>query len=107
MHCPHCSQEHPDTSRFCPVTGETITLPDQSICKKCGETIQADLKFCPFCGSTVTTARINFLFPALMILGAIVIIAGIYFTWKNLDLGKFLAQCLTLISRCQAPQFCD
>lgn len=52
MKCPHCDQEHPDTSKFCPETGKpmpTITW----ICKNpaCDfrQPLPITAKFCPNC----------------------------------------------------------
>jgi hypothetical protein len=28
MHCPHCNQEHPDGTRYCPETGKDVTMTD-------------------------------------------------------------------------------
>jgi hypothetical protein len=50
MHCPHCGQEHPDMTVFCPVTGKKITA---DFCANCGAEIQPSWKICPKCGTPV------------------------------------------------------
>ncbi len=63
MKCPHCSQEHPDTCKFCPVTGKAIVpgegaaeLPKRStsICPNCQRVVLENQKYCPSCGYPVT-----------------------------------------------------
>jgi len=50
MLCPHCHQEHPDTARFCPVTGQEILLPT-SFCPNCGQSVQHEWVRCPHCAA--------------------------------------------------------
>jgi hypothetical protein len=51
MHCPHCGQEHPDTTVFCPVTGQKLTA---DFCTNCGAELQQSWKVCPKCGTPVS-----------------------------------------------------
>lgn len=55
MKCPHCGQEHPDTFKFCPNTGQRI-VPQFKACinKQCPDygryILPLDGRFCPSCG---------------------------------------------------------
>ena len=46
--CPHCNQEHPAESQFCPITGKAI--PESQFCMYCGESVKLDWVACPNCG---------------------------------------------------------
>lgn len=53
MKCPHCGQEHPDTTKFCPETGKQMepqglfcTNPDCDF----SEQLPLSAKYCPNCG---------------------------------------------------------
>lgn len=61
MKCPHCGQEHPDNTKFCPETGKKIEITKESTseliactnpsCDDYGKKIlPADSRFCPTCG---------------------------------------------------------
>jgi len=52
MRCPHCQQEHPDDSLFCPVTGETIS--QQPLCPHCVREIDPGWEHCTHCGWDLT-----------------------------------------------------
>ena len=52
--CPHCGQEHPSGTRFCPQTGLAIGSP--SVCPSCGKPIETGWQVCAHCGQTLTTA---------------------------------------------------
>lgn len=54
MRCPHCGQEHPDSTVFCPTTGQTIVL--SHLCTNCGTELQQSWKVCPKCGTPVSDA---------------------------------------------------
>lgn len=49
--CPHCDQEHPADSLFCPRTGMEITLP--AGCPDCGMVVDASWLFCNNCGRSL------------------------------------------------------
>lgn len=68
MKCPHCGQEHPDNTKFCPETGLKIEIPQSSTsemiacnnpsCVDYGKKIlPPDSKFCPTCGKSILCAR--------------------------------------------------
>lgn len=55
MKCPHCGQEHPDSFRFCPMTGQSIAPQFKACsneqCRDFGKYILPLVsKFCPSCG---------------------------------------------------------
>lgn len=54
MICPHCGQEHPDDTRFCPETGQEMKL-QYWVCKNEGCSYRQPLpptaNFCPNCGT--------------------------------------------------------
>jgi hypothetical protein len=52
MICPYCQQEHPDNARFCPVTGQEISV-NQPICPNCYREILPGLSYCTFCGTKI------------------------------------------------------
>ena len=58
MKCPHCNQEHPEGTRYCPMTGNEI-LPQLQSCPKstCANygklVIPANYLYCPLCGSAL------------------------------------------------------
>lgn len=63
MQCPHCNQEHPDSYKYCPLTGNEIvrfkmcTNPD---CKMFGkQEYPSDNVFCPYCGSKLEYLQKN------------------------------------------------
>jgi hypothetical protein len=47
--CPHCGNNHPISSEFCPVTGRPLTPPIR-FCPKCGAKQLAGFAFCVRCG---------------------------------------------------------
>jgi photosystem II stability/assembly factor-like uncharacterized protein len=51
--CPHCGQEHPAETRFCPKNGLAITGTSKSICPSCGKEIEATWKVCAYCGKAI------------------------------------------------------
>lgn len=52
MKCPHCNQEHPEGTKFCPETGKKMMLCCRNReCANFGEyVIPSNYKFCPECG---------------------------------------------------------
>lgn len=56
MICPHCHQEHPDSARFCPVTGQEITN-NQPICPNCYRETLPGLSYCTFCGAKLVSEQ--------------------------------------------------
>ncbi len=48
MQCPHCHQEHPADSLFCPLTGKKMLLP--GICPECGQPVDPGWQHCSYCG---------------------------------------------------------
>ncbi len=51
MRCPHCDQEHPDSTIFCPMTGRKLI--ETHYCSNCGAEIQESWRVCPKCGVPV------------------------------------------------------
>ena len=61
MKCPHCGQEHPDNTKFCPETGKKIEINKEITSELIACTnpscddydkkiLPADSRFCPTCG---------------------------------------------------------
>ena len=51
MKCPHCNQEHADSLRFCPYTGQEIEQLEHPLaCGRCGAELPPRMRFCPACG---------------------------------------------------------
>ena len=54
MKCPHCNQEHPEGTKFCPETGEKMPLllscPNSSCRNYNKYTLPLDSNYCPDCG---------------------------------------------------------
>ncbi|MCJ7434445.1 MAG: zinc ribbon domain-containing protein, partial [Anaerolineales bacterium] len=48
LRCPHCNEEHPAGSQFCPVTGRKILLP--GVCPECGQPVEPQWQQCGYCG---------------------------------------------------------
>jgi len=46
--CPYCGQEHPDTDRFCMMTGQPI--PKITDCPNCSEPVEEGWYVCAYCG---------------------------------------------------------
>jgi tricorn protease-like protein len=55
MQCPHCHQEHPTGSLFCPVTGKKIILP--GICPHCGQPVEPNWRNCTSCGRSLVQEK--------------------------------------------------
>lgn len=62
MKCPHCGQEHPDNTKFCPETGRAIKSQFQH-CKneKCdfNSPLPMSARFCPNCGRLLDGQQVN------------------------------------------------
>ena len=61
MKCPHCNQEHPKGTKFCPETGKEMPTPiigcPNKDCPNYGSSnIPAHYKFCPECGSPIVSS---------------------------------------------------
>jgi hypothetical protein len=52
MQCPHCDQDHPEGSQFCPTTGKTIL--DPGACPECGNPVDPNWLHCGYCGRKLT-----------------------------------------------------
>lgn len=86
MHCPHCHQEHPDTARFCPVTGQAIPAPEASFCTTCGSQFSPSLQYCPNCGAPQhlpTKKPFNPIYLGFVVLGVVVMALGGYLILRN------------------------
>lgn len=70
MKCPHCGQEHPGNTKFCPETGNKIEHRSERAseliacinidCEDYGKKIlPADSRFCPTCGRPVTSEGLS------------------------------------------------
>ena len=56
MKCPHCNQDHPDGTVFCPLTGNRIQMQScqNPQCINYGKfNLPLDSKFCPDCGTPI------------------------------------------------------
>jgi hypothetical protein len=60
MRCPHCGQEHPDSTIFCPTTGRKLILT--RYCSNCGTEVQESWRVCPKCGTPVAEITQSSLF---------------------------------------------
>ena len=59
MKCPHCNQEHPNTMKFCPNTGQKLYIK-VSKCSNCGNTnIEKNDIFCNNCGNKLVEIGTN------------------------------------------------
>lgn len=58
MKCPHCNQEHPEGTKFCPETGKQMSKPCGCPNPNCVNYMKPDLsrtfKFCPECGTKLS-----------------------------------------------------
>ncbi len=57
MQCSHCNQEHPENSKFCPVTGRKIIMP--GVCPECGKSVDPKWRHCTHCGRKLILADRN------------------------------------------------
>ena len=55
MHCPHCNQEHPKDTRFCPISGKEIIQAD--VCPNCGKPVDSSWVHCINCGRKLERAE--------------------------------------------------
>jgi Tol biopolymer transport system component len=55
MQCPHCNQQHPEGSLFCPLTGKPTGISTH--CAACGNPVDADWRHCSVCGASLNPAR--------------------------------------------------
>ena len=59
MKCPHCNQEHPEGTIFCPFTGEIIapamkSCPNPTCANHGRQVLPDEYKFCPLCQTPLT-----------------------------------------------------
>ena len=61
MKCPHCNQDHPEGTKFCPETGLKMVLCcSNNECENYGEyVIPLNYKFCPECHGTLKCKKCN------------------------------------------------
>ena len=74
MKCPHCNQEHPEGTKFCPETGEKIMLScPNNLCTNHGVfVIPSNYKYCPECGSKLDGEIIsNYIFNPQKIISSL------------------------------------
>lgn len=108
MICPYCGNEHPDKAKFCPITGESL-VPSTSACPNCGREVDSSRNFCTSCGENLSQSRggaapilvdpppgeprdiepirggrnnLLYLFIGLLVIGVILIAAGIYYVYR-------------------------
>jgi hypothetical protein len=55
MQCPHCNQEHPEGTQFCPMTGQKILIPE--VCPECGTPVDPNWLYCSYCGQALIQAE--------------------------------------------------
>ena len=55
MKCPHCSQNHPEGTKYCIETGKLIL--SNIICTNCGASIPSDSLYCPDCGKELVASN--------------------------------------------------
>lgn len=59
MECPHCNQEHPEGTKFCPETGQKMAIIVGCTNKDCPNYGKSDIpshyKFCPECGTKLSS----------------------------------------------------
>ena len=63
MKCPHCNQEHPDNTKFCPETGKKIESLKACSNPDCPDfskyILPLESHFCPSCGCELPESQIN------------------------------------------------
>ena len=59
MKCPHCKQEHPEGTKFCPETGQRMMLccPNKGCINHNQFVIPIYYKFCPECGTSLLSTN--------------------------------------------------
>jgi hypothetical protein len=51
MICPFCQKEHPDGTKFCPVTGQALNVSNP--CPFCGQLHPPNIQYCPITGKSI------------------------------------------------------
>lgn len=65
MKCPHCNQEHPEGTRFCPFKGKEIypllrlSCPNPDCPNYGKKSLPANYRYCPLCNSELKTSHIE------------------------------------------------
>jgi hypothetical protein len=90
VHCPHCQQEHPEGTSFCPLTGKALAA---SYCPYCGKPVDSAWEYCGYCGQPITRAKgfqsaKRFAFPRWAVVGAVgLVMFGFFgaavFLWRQ------------------------
>jgi hypothetical protein len=62
MECPHCNEEHPQGTKYCPETGKRISVLLNSCPNVSCENYRKDIipnhyKFCPDCGTLLSSQK--------------------------------------------------
>lgn len=85
MHCPYCQQEHPPEVKYCPLTGNPISM-DRKNCPVCRGIIYEGINICPYCGHQFkkrSTGIHVYVLVAIFGLLAIVIGGGLFWLYLN------------------------
>jgi hypothetical protein len=61
MRCVHCGQEHPESAKFCTVTGKKIN--QAAVCPQCGQAAEPGWVHCGYCGRLLSESNVAVLRP--------------------------------------------
>ncbi|MEI7845794.1 MAG: zinc ribbon domain-containing protein [Chloroflexota bacterium] len=89
MKCPHCQQEHPPESLFCPISGLKMNSPQ--VCPNCGKPVDPGWRNCTSCGTSFVPARSKSHRPAKRAIG----FPGV--VWLVPAVGLFTLLCVGLV----------
>ena len=108
MQCPYCGNEHPENAKFCPISGKSLE-PALIPCPNCGQEVDSTQKYCTSCGENLSQSRAGlapvlvspspgelgeieqesggrnhllYLFIGLLVIGVVLIAAGIYYVYR-------------------------